>query len=95
MLPQWIYGSNPTGSIARGYCGNISPMKRRKPRAERKEESIRIRVSADQKRALTEAATRVGLDVSSWLRSLGLAQATAGTPEAGSAHQPPGRAQPP
>jgi uncharacterized protein (DUF1778 family) len=47
-------------------------MKRRKPKAMRKEDSIRIRVSAEQKRALVEAAERAGLDVSSWLRSLGL-----------------------
>ncbi len=47
-------------------------MKRRKPTAQRKEDSIRIRVTAEQKRILTEHAARAGLDVSSWLRSLGL-----------------------
>lgn len=45
---------------------------RRKPKALRKEESIRIRVTIQQKRTLEEAAGRHGLDVSSWLRSLGL-----------------------
>lgn len=47
-------------------------MKRRKPQAQRKEDSIRIRVTADQKRALNEKAKRRGLGVSSWLLSLGL-----------------------
>jgi uncharacterized protein (DUF1778 family) len=46
--------------------------KRRKPKTQRKEESIRIRVTAQQKRLLEEAAQKAGLDVSSWLRSLGL-----------------------
>jgi uncharacterized protein (DUF1778 family) len=45
---------------------------------ERKEESIRIRVTQDQKRMLAQAAEREGLDVSTWLRSLGL-RAAAGT----------------
>jgi hypothetical protein len=47
-------------------------MKRRKPKAQRKEEAIRVRVTADQKRALADRAAREGLDVSAWLRSLGL-----------------------
>jgi uncharacterized protein (DUF1778 family) len=50
-------------------------VKRRKPKTQRKEESIRIRVSAQQKRALIAAAERAGLDVSSWLRTLGLREA--------------------
>jgi uncharacterized protein (DUF1778 family) len=50
-------------------------MKRRKPKALRKEGSIRIRVTEDQKRVLTEAAERAGLDVSSWLRALGMREA--------------------
>ncbi len=49
--------------------------KRRKPRALRKEESIRIRVSDAQKKTLTDAATRAGLGVSSWLLMLGLREA--------------------
>jgi len=48
------------------------PVKRRKPKAARKEAVIRLRVTAEQKVRLTEAAARVGLDVSSWLRTLGL-----------------------
>lgn len=46
--------------------------KHRKPRTMRKEESIRVRVTAQQKRALAERAQREGLDVSAWLRALGL-----------------------
>lgn len=47
-------------------------VKRRKPRGARKEDSIRIRVTEEQKRALVEAAGREGLDVSYWLHSMGL-----------------------
>lgn len=47
-------------------------MKRRKPKAQRKEQMIRVRVTEEQKRALSERAQREGLDVSAWLRALGL-----------------------
>jgi uncharacterized protein (DUF1778 family) len=47
-------------------------MRPRKPNAERKQETLRIRVTADQKKALTNAARRAGLDLSSWLRVLAL-----------------------
>lgn len=50
-------------------------MKRRKPKAERKEQAIRVRVTEAQKRALVERAARDGLDVSAWLRTLGLREA--------------------
>ena len=50
-------------------------VKRRKPKAQRKEDSIRIRVTQEQKRTLTAAAERAGLDVSSWLRTVGLREA--------------------
>jgi uncharacterized protein (DUF1778 family) len=39
--------------------------------------SITSRVTAEQKRIMTEAADRVGLDLSSWLRQLGLKAADA------------------
>jgi uncharacterized protein (DUF1778 family) len=55
-------------------------MKRRKPKAERKEADIRIRVTPEQKKVLTEAALRAGLDVSSWLRSLGMREAAGRSP---------------
>lgn len=50
-------------------------VRRRKPKAQRKEDLVRVRVTAEQKRALTVAADRAGLDVSSWLRAVGLAEA--------------------
>jgi uncharacterized protein (DUF1778 family) len=52
-------------------------VKRRKPRQHRKEQLVQIRVTAEQKRIMTEAAERVGLDLSSWLRQLGLKAAGA------------------
>jgi uncharacterized protein (DUF1778 family) len=51
--------------------------KRRKPKAQRKEADIRIRVTDAQKKALTEAASSAGLGVSSWLLMLGLREAKA------------------
>jgi uncharacterized protein (DUF1778 family) len=38
----------------------------------RKEDSLRIRVTAEQKQTLTDAAERSGLGVSSWLLAVGL-----------------------
>jgi uncharacterized protein (DUF1778 family) len=49
--------------------------KRRKPKAQRKEDSIRVRVTDAQKKTLTDAAARAGLGVSSWLLTLGLREA--------------------
>jgi uncharacterized protein (DUF1778 family) len=58
--------------------GAAPPKKeRRKPVAERKEEQIRIRVTEEQKKILSDAAAKEGLDVSGWLRSLGLKAAAA------------------
>lgn len=45
---------------------------RRKPDALRKDEVVRLRVSAAQKETLTEAAQRDGLALSAWLLSLGM-----------------------
>jgi uncharacterized protein (DUF1778 family) len=36
---------------------------------------IRVRVTADQKRVLTAAAARAGLDLSSWMRTLAMTKA--------------------
>jgi hypothetical protein len=41
---------------------------RRKPRDERKEESMRIRVTTAEKEAWAAAAERDGRDLSGWLR---------------------------
>jgi Mobilization protein NikA len=45
---------------------------RRKPKAQRKEELVRIRLTREQKEMFVNSAADAGLDVSSWLRSLGL-----------------------
>jgi predicted HicB family RNase H-like nuclease len=50
-------------------------MKRRKPKRQRKEGTIQIRVSFEQKEALVSAAHRAGLELSSWLRQIGLREA--------------------
>jgi hypothetical protein len=71
---------DPANLLARVHkCGNImfmskptSHIKRRKPAAIRKEEWIRFRVSAEQKRRLEQGAEREGLALSAWLRLLGL-----------------------
>jgi hypothetical protein len=46
--------------------------KRRKPKAQRKELVIPVRVSAEQKEALMAKAQRRGLGVSTWLLQLGM-----------------------
>lgn len=52
-------------------------MKRRKPKAERKEATILIRLTDEQKSSLTAAAKKAGLDLSGWMRSLALREASA------------------
>ena len=47
----------------------------RKSAEDRKELMVKVRVTEDQKRTLARAADRDGLDVSSWLRNLGLQRA--------------------
>jgi uncharacterized protein (DUF1778 family) len=49
--------------------------KRRKPKSDRKEATILIRLTDEQKGALTAAAKKAGLDLSSWMRSLALREA--------------------
>lgn len=55
--------------------GTLARMKRRKPESLRKQATIQIRVSQEHKRILAEAAQRAGLDLSTWLRLLGLREA--------------------
>lgn len=47
-------------------------MKRRKPKDERKETSIRIRVTFEQKATMDEFARKAGLDTSGWMRFLAM-----------------------
>ena len=53
----------------------------RKAKDQRKDYDIRIRVTADQKRILTKAAKKAGLDLSPWLRSIAVQQAQRVFPE--------------
>jgi uncharacterized protein (DUF1778 family) len=46
-----------------------------------KDDVVRMRVSGEQKQALTEAAQREGLELSAWLRQLAL-RAAGALPEA-------------
>jgi hypothetical protein len=60
----------------RGYNVLRSPtMKRRQPKGQRKETIVPVRMSIDQKAAMTAAGRRVGLSLSSWLRLVGLREA--------------------
>jgi hypothetical protein len=54
---------------------------RRKPRDERKEESIRIRVTTSEKEAWEGAAVRDGRDLSGWLRYLANRESSDGRKE--------------
>jgi uncharacterized protein (DUF1778 family) len=47
----------------------------RKPKAERKEMTLRFRVTTDQRETLIEAARREGMELSPWLRRLALREA--------------------
>ena len=53
----------------------MATVKRRKPKALRKEAVINVRVTDEQKVTLTEAATRAGLGVSSWILTTALREA--------------------
>lgn len=55
----------------------VPEKERRKSEGERKELLLRVRVTAEQKRVLTSAAEIAGLDVSSWLRAVGIERARA------------------
>ncbi len=46
-------------------------------KADRKDEMIRVLVTAEQKEKLTEAANAAGLSISSWLLSIGLREVQA------------------
>lgn len=56
-----------------GFMARATPTKRPQRRKQvRKEDSIHIRVTTEQKQTLAEAADRAGLGVSSWLLAVGL-----------------------
>ena len=54
----------------------LDRMKRRKPKSERKEATILIRLTQDQNATLTHAAKKVGLGLSGWVLSLALREAS-------------------
>jgi uncharacterized protein (DUF1778 family) len=66
---------NTRRKSARSASPAASEKARRKPDDVRKEDSIRLRCTAEQKRILMEAAEKAGLDVSSWLRMIGIERA--------------------
>jgi uncharacterized protein (DUF1778 family) len=55
-------------------------MKHRKPEAQRKADTVRMRVTAEQRKILAAAAERDGLELSSWIRAIALRTATATAP---------------
>jgi uncharacterized protein (DUF1778 family) len=57
--------------------GTFAPVKRRKPKAQRKEEAFKLRLSAEHKRLLSAAAARSGMSLSAFLLSQGLEKARA------------------
>lgn len=50
-------------------------VKRRKPKAERKELVLRVRLTVEQRERLEAAARRIGAPVSTWLLGVGLSEA--------------------
>lgn len=50
-------------------------MKRRKAKADRREEILRVRATTEQKNVIEAAAKASGIGVSSWLLQLGLREA--------------------
>ena len=72
-LTGWTF----VGTLGRMATQKTHRVKRRKE--VRKDQDIRIRVTEEQKQTLTDAATRAGLGVSSWLLMLGLREANENT----------------
>jgi hypothetical protein len=50
----------------------MATKKRKAPVKQRKDEVVRMRIPAEHKQALIEAAARDGLELSAWLRQLAL-----------------------
>jgi len=80
--PTGIKGLSLTCSYNGGTLWPVNKRPRTtSPAKSLKSEVVRLRVSADQKTALTDAAKREGLELSAWLRQLGL-KAAGALPEA-------------
>jgi uncharacterized protein (DUF1778 family) len=67
----------------------------KKAKRDRKEEVIRLRVTTEQKEAMVEAAKKQGLDISAWLRFLGMTAAGTVEIQQRSRIQMPGRPRKP
>ena len=65
-------------AVVRPYYVEVAEKKRRKTKAERKEDMIKVMVTSEQKRSFMDAAERAGLDLSNWLRSLAIREARGG-----------------
>lgn len=50
----------------------MAVLKRRKPKSQRRECFVIIRVTKDQKSAMAKTAEESGLDLSGWMRSLAM-----------------------
>ena len=73
---MYIYQKTLSRGLTRISFGyTLESMLRRKPKGDRKEKAILVRTTVEQKATLAAAAKRAGLDLSSWLRSLGLREA--------------------
>ncbi len=59
-----------TWAHARHTLAAVAAIKRRKPKDARKEQSVRIRITTDEKDAWSAAAEKDGRDLSGWLRHL-------------------------
>jgi uncharacterized protein (DUF1778 family) len=57
------------------YIVGMKQQQRRKTKADRKEYSIRLRLTGTQKESFTKAAEQAGLDLSGWLRSVAVREA--------------------
>ena len=70
--------------ISRLLCGYkwanlryVSKSNKKRPPKAIKDDVVRMRVTAEQKRAMEDAASREGLELSAWLRQLALRAAGA------------------
>ena len=75
------------------HVRTLTGMDRRKPDEARKDDVVRVRVTADQRDALFNAAARAGLEMSAWLRMVGLREA-GWTPPVTPPAEPPKKRKP-
>jgi len=56
----------------------LRPLQHRKPKPQRKEDQIRIRLTSEQKTKFSQAAAKAGLELSAWLRFVAMREAERG-----------------